>query len=239
MNEMRGKLIAVQSKLNAPKSQYNSFGKYSYRSCEDILEAVKPLLDRQGLYLTISDDIVRIGDRFYVKATATVSDGTEKISTTAYARERAEKKGMDESQITGAASSYARKYALNGLFCIDDNKDRDSMDNTGSGTKAARKAGQKQSRQNNTGGQAKAPGPAGGQERKLTWEEIAQRPEFQDAHCAWCGKPVSPEWAAKSYVKYKNIFCSGACKDAFYEEPEPPLLNHYGVEMDTGGGSGI
>lgn len=119
------KLSEIQSKLKAPKSQFNSFGKYSYRSSEDILEAVKPLLKEQGLCLTISDEIIGVSGRIYVKATATVSDMESVISTTAYAREEESKKGMDASQITGAASSYARKYALNGLFCIDDTKDSD------------------------------------------------------------------------------------------------------------------
>lgn len=124
------KLLNVQQKLKAPKNQVNQFGKYKYRSCEDILEAVKKLLGEEGLVLTISDEPIVLGDRFYVKATAMVSDGTSSISTTALAREPESKKGMDESQITGTASSYARKYALNGLFCIDDTKDADTMDNS-------------------------------------------------------------------------------------------------------------
>lgn len=123
------KVVAIQSMLKAPKWQYNSFGKYNYRSCEDILEGVKPLLSEQELILTIEDSIEMIGDRYYVKATATLSDGTNSISTSAYARESLDKKGMDSSQVTGATSSYARKYALNGLLCIDDTKDADTMDN--------------------------------------------------------------------------------------------------------------
>ena len=121
------KLINVQSALKAPKGQFNSFGKYKYRSCEDILEAVKPLLKTNGLALVIRDEIVEIAGRVYVKATAQVLDenGGE-ISTIALAREPDMRKGMDESQVTGSSSSYARKYALNGLFAIDDNKDADS-----------------------------------------------------------------------------------------------------------------
>lgn len=121
----------IQQGLHAPKSQRNQFGNYNYRSCEDILEAVKPLLEEQACTLRILDDIVLIGDRFYIKATAvlTNSEGVSE-STTAFAREPISKKGMDESQITGMASSYARKYALNGLFCIDDTKDADTMDNS-------------------------------------------------------------------------------------------------------------
>lgn len=124
------KIVAIQSELKAPKGQYNSFGKYNYRSCEDILEGVKPLLAKHGLVLTIQDSIDLIGDRFYVKATATITDGKDEISTSAHARESLDKKGMDASQVTGATSSYARKYALNGLLAIDDTKDADTMDNS-------------------------------------------------------------------------------------------------------------
>lgn len=122
------KLSKVQAELKAPKGQYNSFGKYKYRSCEDILEAVKPLNAKHGVVLTVGDEVVEISNRFYVKATATFVDieSGEKIINTALAREDDAKKGMDGSQITGTASSYARKYCLNGLFCIDDTKDADT-----------------------------------------------------------------------------------------------------------------
>lgn len=123
------RVIAVQSQLKAPKNQRNNFGCYNYRNCEDILEAVKPLLKAEGLYLNITDDIVMIGDRYYVKATATLSDGERSLPSQAFAREEASKKGMDGSQVTGSASSYARKYALNGLFAIDDSKDADALNN--------------------------------------------------------------------------------------------------------------
>ena len=121
-------LMAVQAELKAPKNQHNSFGKYDYRSAEDIIEAVKPLLKDNGLFLNMSDDIVLIGDRYYVKATVKVVDVVtgESVQTSALAREAAQKKGMVESQVTGTASSYARKYALNGLFAIDDNRDADT-----------------------------------------------------------------------------------------------------------------
>lgn len=121
-------LMAVQAELKAPKNQHNSFGKYDYRSAEDIIEAVKPLLKENGLFLNMSDDIMLIGDRYYVKATVKVVDVVtgESVQTSALAREAAQKKGMDESQVTGTASSYARKYALNGLFAIDDNRDADT-----------------------------------------------------------------------------------------------------------------
>ena len=130
------KLIAVQKELKAPKNQRNNFGGYNYRSCEDILEAVKPLLVKHGLLLTLSDEMVAVGDRIYVKATAMLRDGESGLSVTAYAREEPEKKGMDGSQITGAASSYARKYALNGLFCIDDTKDADATNTHGKSEKS-------------------------------------------------------------------------------------------------------
>ncbi len=130
-------LIEIQRELKAPKGQTNTFGKYKYRSCEDILEAVKPLCIKHNCLLTISDEMVMLGDRFYIKATATIKAYENKdnvyldpVSVSAYAREAESKKGMDTSQITGSASSYARKYALNGLFCIDDTKDADTMDNS-------------------------------------------------------------------------------------------------------------
>jgi len=119
-------LAKIQSEIKAPKGQFNSFGKYKYRSCEDIVEAVKPVINPLGFYLTISDEIILVGDRYYIKATASLSNGTEVFTSTAFARETDDKKGMDAAQVTGAASSYARKYALNGLFAIDDTKDADT-----------------------------------------------------------------------------------------------------------------
>lgn len=127
--QLYDKLILMQSELKAPKSNYNDFGKYSYRSCEDILEAVKPLCNKYRALLTLTDDIEVIADRVYVKARAIlrdVDDYNTAIEVQAFAREPSEKKGMDSSQVTGTASSYARKYALNGLFCIDDTKDADA-----------------------------------------------------------------------------------------------------------------
>ena len=137
-------LMAVQAELKAPKNQRNNFGKYNYRSCEDIVEAVKPLLKENGLFLNMSDDIVLIGDRYYVKATVSVTDIVtgESVQTSALAREAAQKKGMDESQVTGTASSYARKYALNGLFAIDDTKDADTDQYKQQTSKAPVKASQ-------------------------------------------------------------------------------------------------
>jgi hypothetical protein len=124
-------LQQIQAKLKAPKNQRNTFGNYNYRSCEDILEAVKPLLGEVGATLTISDELQNIGDRYYIRATATLKCGTENTEVTAYAREDESRKGMDGSQITGSASSYARKYALNGLFLIDDTKDADATNDHG------------------------------------------------------------------------------------------------------------
>ncbi len=122
------KLLNIQAELKAPKNQYNAFGKYHYRSCEDILESLKPVLAKHQAAVTISDEIVLIGDRYYVKATATLIDVEkgDKVEVSAYAREDEQKKGMDASQLTGSTSSYARKYALNGLFAIDDTKDSDA-----------------------------------------------------------------------------------------------------------------
>lgn len=139
MNTIIQKLSDVQARLKAPKGQFNSFGKYKYRSCEDIVEAVKPLLTEHGLALVMSDSIVETGGRVYVHANAIVSDGEREVSASGFAREEENKKGMDGSQVTGAASSYARKYALNGLFCIDDGKDSDSTNTHGRATASTQK----------------------------------------------------------------------------------------------------
>lgn len=146
MKEINIKLMNIQQELKAPKRQYNDFGKYAYRSCEDILEAVKPLLKKRKVVLTISDELQYIGNRYYIKATATLIDTESEatISNSAYAREEETKKGMDGSQITGASSSYARKYALNGLFGIDDNKDSDTTNIQSKEEKEDKKASPKQ-----------------------------------------------------------------------------------------------
>ncbi len=139
-SKIYAKLSEIQAELKAPKSQYNEFGKYKYRKAEDILEAVKPYLHAHGCTLTCTDELMLVGDRYYIKATATltcIEDGSE-VSTNAYAREEEEKKGMDGSQVTGASSSYARKYALNGLLCIDDTADSDTT-NTGETAQKPRK----------------------------------------------------------------------------------------------------
>lgn len=187
------KLAAVQQKLKAPKGQYNTFGKYRYRSCEDILKAAKPLLGEVKAILTISDSLEFVGERYYIVATARFSDteSGEAIETTGRAREETEKKGMDGSQITGTASSYARKYALNGLFCIDDNKDSDSTNE-----ESARCGG------------TQPPGPACsicGKEimpyndgkRAFTAAEMAARSEEMFGHplCARCSKAAGKKAA--------------------------------------------
>ncbi len=141
MKELVKKLAKIQKELKAPKNQRNKFGNYNYRNQEDILEAVKPLLGE--LVLTVSDEMVQIGERIYVKATSTITDGSDSISNTAYAREPEEQKGMAEPMLTGSTSSYARKYSLNGLFLIDDTKDPDTNefgDVTGKGEKSETKA---------------------------------------------------------------------------------------------------
>lgn len=164
------KLAEVQRKLIAPKNQYNSFGKYKYRSCEDILEGVKPLLSEVGATLTITDEIVPCGDRIYVKATATFTDieSQEKIINSAFAREEESKKGMDSSQVTGATSSYARKYALNGLFCIDDNKDPDTEEF--------------KNQQNSGQGQQNKQPQQGYQQPQAQHQQQSQQPQQQQGH---------------------------------------------------------
>lgn len=127
---MNDKLVKIQQKLKAPKDAYNSFAKYNYRSAESIIEAVKPLLHAEGLSMVITDEVVNIGAFNYVQAMVVITDGENSMQAKAYAREEVTKKGMDTAQITGSTSSYARKYALSGLFAIDDNQDADAQDNT-------------------------------------------------------------------------------------------------------------
>ena len=130
ITEFYKKVSYIQENLNAPKGQTNNFGKYKYRSAEDILLALKPLAAKNGLIVLVSDSIELIGERYYVKSTALLTDGQNTVQSEAFAREALSKKGMDDGQVTGSTSSYARKYALNGLLCIDDNKDADSMKST-------------------------------------------------------------------------------------------------------------
>lgn len=167
---IREKLAKVQTVLKAPKNQYNAFGKYAYRSCEDILEAAKPLCVENGLVLNLSDDVIAVSNRIYVKATASVTDAEsgEIVQATGFAREPESKKGTDESQITGAASSYARKYALNGLFCIDDTKDADATNTHGKGASSATAVKEK----------ANAAG-------------IGEQEQPKEYKCCDCGKPFA------------------------------------------------
>ena len=190
------KLVVTQQALKANKTQFNAFGKYHYRSCEDILEAVKPLLSANQMVLTLSDNMVEIGGRVYVEATATVTDAEtgEEAHTTAYAREEETKKGMDASQVTGAASSYARKYALNGLFAIDDNKDSDAT---------------------NDGGKDVSKKEATAKTDATTKTTAATTPHFE---CEKCGTVLKPyefngktipirQHAEMSHMKYGRILC--------------------------------
>ena len=193
-------LAAVQSELKAPKGQYNSFGKYNYRSCEDILEAVKPLLKEHSLALQLSDTPVVIGDWHYIEATASVFDFTGKVITsTAYAREPLEKKGMDDSQITGTASSYARKYALNGLFCIDDTRDADT-DSYQTQTGGKKPAGAKPAPQKKPEQQ-----PAPKNEAPAQKQQPAQAQQYI---CACCGKPLQAVNHKGNVFDVENIAAS-------------------------------
>lgn len=143
-NNIYEKLNYIQVSLKAPKGQTNKFGGYKYRSLEDIQEALKPLLKETELYLILQDDIVLVGERYYVKATAILSDGEKEIKAQAFAREPETKKGMDDAQLTGATSSYARKYCLNGLFSIDDTKDADTEEYTAKSKQTTQRANIKQ-----------------------------------------------------------------------------------------------
>lgn len=180
------KLLEIQSRLKAPKDKKNTFGGYTYRSCEGILEALKPLLKETKTALLITDSVELIGDRFYILATATLTDaetGTQIAQATGYAREADAKKGMDDAQLTGSASSYARKYALNGLFAIDDNKDADTDEYSQQAQEKPQKAKQT--------GKAETP------------------PKMV---CSVCGKQMSETWYKQSIDKYGKAYCSAKCK---------------------------
>lgn len=199
------KLLAIQVELKAPKNQYNGFGKYNYRNCEDVLEAVKPLCNKHKTVCLLSDDVVYVEGRHYVKATASLYDCEHgdcvPITVTAYAREEETKKGMDGSQVTGASSSYARKYALNGLFDIDDTKDSDGT-NQG---ETANKRGQTQSKL-----QAESKDGADG-----------FKPE--DYKCAVCGKVVDKKLFDQTLKAYGMPLCSADCKKTLVKAGE--ILN--------------
>jgi len=192
-------LAKIQKQLKAPKGQFNQFGGYYYRSCEDILEAVKPLLGEATL--TITDEIIQIGDRYYIKAIVTLTEGDKQISVSAFARESLDKKGMDVSQITGAASSYARKYALNGLFLIDDTKDADSTNTEEKVAKTAKKAHSLPKEptitDNGSGGRVKT------DEEMETEEKIRK----MDLVCSVCGVVITGAEKHYSLEKYGAKLC--------------------------------
>jgi hypothetical protein len=189
-------LAEVQAKLNAPKSRKNTFGNYNYRSCEDILEAVKPLLKEQGLLLTLSDTLVNIGDRYYVAATAKVAIDGSSFEVNAYAREEETKKGMDGSQITGTASSYARKYALNGLFLIDDTKDADTDDHHNQMASGASQPAKSASSQ-----------PAKQVSRDDGYYNEYEKKTYYPEPCSNCGKETPAKTVSFSNYKHKRTLC--------------------------------
>ena len=181
------KLSAIQAELSVPKNQHNSFGNYNYRSCEDILEKVTPLCKAHKAVLMLTDDLANIGERYYVKAQAELIDleTGDSVVTHAYAREELEKKGMDGSQITGASSSYARKYALNGLFCIDDAQDSDAT---------------------NTGDKPKAP-------TATAQPKATRAPDPGAAVCEVCGKPINEKVRSYSMGKFGKALCMDCQKN--------------------------
>lgn len=198
-NDFMNKIIKVQKELKAPKSKWNSFGSFHYRSTEDILEAAKPLLAEEGLLLRLTDEMVNIGDRYYVKATAIITDGYTKHETTAYAREQEKKSGMDESQITGSASTYARKYALNGLFCIDDTKDADTDEYMKESKKRAEKAAK---------------------EDKPTNKPSKPETPAEPIICPECGQKLKPEIKGKNrtYTAEEYMQMFGKCPECYIHE---------------------
>lgn len=186
--ELYAKLLKIQGALNVPKSNYNKFGGFNYRSCEDILEGLKPILAEHKAVVAITDEIVQIGERYYVKATAELIDAENGsvVSTTAYAREEETKKGMDASQITGSASSYARKYALNGLFAIDDTRDADDPNN----------------HEGNPGKKPPAKKPA-----KDNRPFPPKNDDEFELKCNSCGKDITKGMAMVSTTKYGKELC--------------------------------
>lgn len=222
------KLLAVQGGLKAPKSQHNAFGDFNYRSCEDILEALKPLLQQAKAILTIGDEVLDVGGRFYIKATATFQDVEtgEQISSSAYAREPDGRPKMDVAQVTGSSSSYARKYALNGMFCIDDAKDPDTQDNRNQGQKpAASQEGTKQGRK-----PAAGQGGTGQQESRITAEYLdklmleagKKDVDFEKIYSRY-GKHSLAEMTSADYVKAMSAL--SRMPDKFPERAPDNFLN--------------
>ena len=211
-------LKTIQAELKAPKGNYNKFGKYHYRNCEDILEAVKPLCAKYDSVLTLSDKPVLIGERYYIEATATLRTPRNCFEVRAYAREEDTKKGMDASQITGAASSYARKYALNGLFCIDDAKDMDTEELARQRQEAARKEAakkreSKQAPKEQKKGQEAEPEPDPDQFEKISPFQVDEVVEMCDNHhkdtadmCKYFSVSAVEEMSVAQYRELKKIF---------------------------------
>ena len=202
-------LSRIQRGLKAPKGQRNDFGKYNYRSCEDILEAIKPLLNDDQV-VTLSDDIVEVGGRVYVKATATFWHGKESLYNSAYARESLTRKGMDDSQITGSASSYARKYALNGLFMIDDTKDADTVERAQGAAVEAQEAHNAAVGENLDSITAIKQGIAEGDLSTAAeaWFELGE----ETKHALW----VAPSKGGKFTTEERNIMKSKEFRLAYY-----------------------
>lgn len=201
-NTLLQKLAGVQINLNAPKNKTNTFGKYNYRSCEDILEAAKPLLNTAGLVLLINDEIVFIEGRFYVKATATVYDAEtgERVYCSAYAREAENKTGTDQAQLTGACSSYARKYALNALLCIDDAKDADTDENATEAKARAQDAAKKTTAKPKTQATAPASAPDAQPDARTQLRELIRKYNLDGTKIATDCK-LSPKSTAEDYEK--------------------------------------
>ena len=207
--KVMAKLVLIQAELKAPKSQFNSFGKYHYRSCEDITEAAKPICAAHNAALTLSDTVLLIGDRFYVQAEArlTCAETGEYVSVTALAREEDAKKGMDASQLTGATSSYARKYALSGLFALDDTKDSDFTNTGDKGKKSDAPA-------NEAPPKPAAPKPV------VPLVGNGQEAAPVEYKCADCGKPITAVTlksgqtlsAAEVYEQLKGMNTDGVCR---------------------------
>ena len=209
------KLGIIQSILKAPKHQYNTFGKYYYRSCEDILEAAKPICLENGVVLVIRDEIVNIGDRFYVKAEAILTDAETKetITNVAYAREEEKKSGMDGSQITGTASSYARKYCLNGLFCIDDTKDADTDENHNE--RAGREQRQQEQDKKHTPNQQQnAPSNEQKQDEYASIPVQEKQAQTGELKCSNCGKGIAENIFNYSLQRFRQPLCYG-CQQQF------------------------
>ncbi len=200
---MYEKLLSIQTELKAPKSQYNDFADYNYRNCEDILEALKPLLKQHNATVLLTDKIENIGDRFYVRANATFVDieSGEKVTVSALAREDLTKPKFDGSQVTGSASSYARKYALNGLFCIDDTKDSDTLNNSKEYTQQPRQA-----------------------QKQPTKPVQPPKQASNVIICPVCGKPVQPARAkdGSGYIPADDIIKQyGKCPNCLKAERHP------------------